>query len=668
MKNNILNEPFQLFFSGCEPEIYYKITSKETDTILFTYMYAQKKGNKFTEERIKMTPSLKMLVDSGAHTFLANADDYIDKPIEYFEEYLEGYVKFLKANKDNIFAAVELDIAQLVGMEKMLEWRKNIFEKLTREEGIPVIYVWHTSDGLPEWERMCKRYPYVGVTFLEDLDSGGTMRKLFTVAKNYGTRVHGFGITGYGSLSKYPFFSVDSSTWLVGSQFGELSWFDGKKLSRLKKSAWKKLYKTKIINLGGNWNLLEREDPYELIRLNVLTFLKMKEHIRKHFSKNAYWIGAPIVEPKDEEEPEEKISPYEYIPKAEWFEGDMEDILEVAENLRIDTALTREEVLTVIKGYYAFCNEDVEPEDYVSADDMYFFLDAFGDEDVNTTAKAKKVLKTYFKENLNGMRDDLLRMKKKSGLELLGKEREHYVEDPKYFEEEVDLAKVEELKGLLTTPPEDSSSAPEIDAYDEELRAKGIELVKKDGAVVRAKRKTRKSRKLLSKEVPILTCDVCYKGQDCPYYKEGYVCALDKEFKKFDCRDIVDVQDAMYGMLNTSLERMQRAMMFEQLDGGVPDPVVTDLIERNMKYMNRLQDMASYGRQIHVERKVVTEEGKTETTETIRANPQQGGLLSQIFGGMSNTRESVNKGREEMEEKYCGSDESGTVEVEKVKS
>ena len=90
-------------------------------------------------------------------------------------------------------------------------------------------------------------------------------------------------------------------------------------------------------------------------------------------------------------------------------------------------------------------------------------------------------------------------------------------------------------------------------------------------------------------------------------------------------------------------------MFFEMQDGGVPDPVVTDLMERNIKYLSKLQDLATYGRQIHVERKVVTEDGKVETTETIRANPQQGGLLSQIFGGMENTRSSVNEARERME-------------------
>lgn len=650
MKTNVLNEPFQLFFSGCEPEIYYEITTKETDTILFTYMYAQKKGNKFMKERIEKTPNVRMLVDSGAHTFLADSDTYADKPVEWFEEYLKGYVKFLKDNKEHIFAAVELDIARLVGQDKVNEWRKNIFEKLTREEGIQIIYVWHIDDGVPAWEKMCQRYPYVGVTFLEGLEAGTIMRDLFSTARKYGTRVHGFGITGYGSLSKYPFFSVDSSTWLVGSQFGELSWFDGRKLFRLKKSDWKKLYKTKIIKMGGNWNLLEREDPYEMIRLNVLTFLNVKAHIRKKMGNKAYWINAPIVSAKEEEmeEETEQVNAYDYIPSAEWFEGEMEDIIEVAENLRIDLRLTTDDVLRVIKGYYAFCVSN-EPEQWVTADDMYFFLDAFGDMQVNTTAKAKRVLKTYFKENLLGQRDDLANMKRKTGSELLPKERDEYITDEKFIDVPLTPAEVSEIKKLLAPPEESSSGMEEVEAYDAELREKGITVITESGEIVGATKKVRRNRKLLSNRVSMVACDTCYKGQDCPYYMEGCVCALDREFKKFDCRDVIDVQDAMYGIVNANLERMNRAMFFEMQDGGLPDPVVTDLMERNIKYLSKLQDLATYGRQIHVERKVVTEDGKVETTETIRANPQQGGLLSQIFGGMENTRSSVNEARERME-------------------
>ena len=77
--------------------------------------------------------------------------------------------------------------------------------------------------------------------------------KMFNVAKRYRTKIHGFAISGSQMLTKFPFYTSDSSTWLVGTQYGEISYFEGRKLSRLKKAKWKTIYKTRLIRLGANW-------------------------------------------------------------------------------------------------------------------------------------------------------------------------------------------------------------------------------------------------------------------------------------------------------------------------------------------------------------------------------------------------------------------------------
>lgn len=41
------------------------------------------------------------------------------------------------------------------------------------------------------------------------------------------TKVHGFGITKMSLLKKYPFYSVDSTTWINGGMYGEVFEFDG---------------------------------------------------------------------------------------------------------------------------------------------------------------------------------------------------------------------------------------------------------------------------------------------------------------------------------------------------------------------------------------------------------------------------------------------------------
>jgi hypothetical protein len=68
-----------------------------------------------------------------------------------------------------------------------------------------------------------------------------------------------------------------------------------------------------------------------------------------------------------------------------------------------------------------------------------------------------------------------------------------------------------------------------------------------------------------------LACDTCYAADKCPDYRAGYVCAYDKEFKKFNTRNVDDVMDAMYGMIEYNLGRFQRMAMFETMDGGMID-------------------------------------------------------------------------------------------------
>ena len=98
--NKYANEPFTLFISGTEPENYFHIVAKETPNMLISYLYAQRKGKKFIRERIEKCPNLRLIVDSGAHTFLSRQDEYKDKTVEYWENYLEGYVQFARENRE----------------------------------------------------------------------------------------------------------------------------------------------------------------------------------------------------------------------------------------------------------------------------------------------------------------------------------------------------------------------------------------------------------------------------------------------------------------------------------------------------------------------------------------------------------------------------------------
>ena len=185
---------------------------------------------------------------------------------------------------------------------------------------------------------------------------------------------------------------------------------------------------------------------------------------------------------------------------------------------------------------------------------------------------------------------------------------------------------------------------PEVEQYDEILRQSNIIPVRDEkGRLVKGQKVFHRPKKLYGENMPKMSCNSCYKAQDCPDYKEGYVCAYNKMFKRFNTRNASDIMDALHGMVELNLERLQRMAFFEIMDGGMADPNVSALIDQNTKLLNMLQQMNAGAKIVAQKRTVVDENGRVEETMTVSSNPQEGGILTKIFGSMQNvTKEAVN--------------------------
>lgn len=300
----IQRQESSLVMSGVESDSYWDIAINEgIGRLLVSFHYIQQKHRNFIKDRLEKNPHVKLMIDSGAHTFHAKEDEFSNKPLSFWENYLERYIKFILDNKDYIFACVELDIANIVGFDKVDYFREKYFEPL-KEEGILVCYVWHEYDGMEYWETMCQRFDYVGFSLVNSSLSDNEITRMVNIARREGALIHGFAVTRVNIMSRLPFFTGDSTTWLVGTQYGELNWFDGRRMRRLKKHLWKTVYKQRFISIGANWELAEMENPYELIRINLIVFKQAEEFIRKNIWGKSYWIDknpkakVPSLRPK----------------------------------------------------------------------------------------------------------------------------------------------------------------------------------------------------------------------------------------------------------------------------------------------------------------------------------------------------------------------------------
>lgn len=174
-----------------------------------------------TSERHLIQNYNVFLLDSGAFTFMSslksgtvNWDDYIGRYADFINEY-------------NVKYFFELDIDVIVGI-KEVERLRNKLESLTNKKCIPV---WHKSRGKDYWLKMVKDYDYVAIGGIVTREIKPSEYKYFTwllnEAKKENCKVHGLGFTNLTGLHKYPFYSVDSTSWLSGNRFGSVSYFNG---------------------------------------------------------------------------------------------------------------------------------------------------------------------------------------------------------------------------------------------------------------------------------------------------------------------------------------------------------------------------------------------------------------------------------------------------------
>ena len=168
-------------------------------------------------EDVLLETSKMFLLDSGAFTFMNNS-----KSVD-FDLYLDKYIDFII--EKNIKYFFELDIDSIVGYKKVLQLR----ERLERKTGRKCIPVWHKSRGLEEYKKICKEYDYIAIGGIVTNEIKRNEYKYFdqllTIARKNKCKVHGLGFTNMKMLYKYPFYSVDSSSWVNGARFGQFHLF-----------------------------------------------------------------------------------------------------------------------------------------------------------------------------------------------------------------------------------------------------------------------------------------------------------------------------------------------------------------------------------------------------------------------------------------------------------
>ena len=633
------NRPFNIFYSGVEDANNFNILyDMGIRNFLMSYHYIQ---NKHLDVKMYEDKGVKFFIDSGAYTYQADPK-YQDTTIEEWEKHIHRYLNWARKHKDMIFAIANLDLENLFGFDIIKEWNEKYFEPFMLETGIPVCFIWHPIDTDLGWEKYCQRYPYVGMSWVSDdgtdldFNYGQSMLR---VAEKYNSVVHGMGMTRTALLTKLSFYTSDSTTWLVGLQYGEINFWNGQKMQRLKKEKWKSAYLDVICNkFNLDPELLEQENTEEMIRANIGAFMEAEEFIQHMAKSRFYWM-------KPKKKQRTSIEDVEF-PPLEWLKGetDFEDWEHYADELNISKEIGKEECCTLIVDCSLFCLYDVEP--YAESFGKTYTDDVIKDihtEWVNRIVPSVEDmildLHDFFVNVVLGVEEKLLYLG--TNFDRIIKEREdsEYITDEEYDYEDVDDLEINNISAKYLPAPKEGEEAPEISELDDEIfEEQGIIPVRdENGHFLKGQRKVLKPKKLYSEKYPKLACDICVNAQRCPQYKAGYVCAYNKMFNRYNTRDMGDVIQAMQGIVDLSMQRLQRSMLTEVMNGGMPDPNVSQMMNQSMQMLNNLQRMYESSNQEMIRQTRVLRADGTQEMTTQVSNPQSGGILAQIFGNMNNS-------------------------------
>ena len=278
-----------LYFSASSTGDFQQLYDFGIREILVSYFYIQKNLSYYD----KMLPLLKkdggiFMTDSGAFSFMGKfpegSDEYEEaQHEEFWIPYLESYTKWIREHKEYIFSVANLDLDTIVGKRIVDKWNREYFEPLEKE-GIQVVYVAHESDEQPSivgrLREYCQRYEYVGINQAHK----GKAAQIYQLIKMYHRRIHGFAWTELGLIKHYPFFSVDSVTWLGGVRFGTTYDYDGKNFRTLdyKHKYLRKAHRIKYEKAGVDFEqVTKKEERKNINKMNLLGWLGFRKEYLK---------------------------------------------------------------------------------------------------------------------------------------------------------------------------------------------------------------------------------------------------------------------------------------------------------------------------------------------------------------------------------------------------
>lgn len=287
------------FFAGAENKQWSIVLEKEqVKNRFFSYYYTRKSKDDTKSLKYNFSKSDILIVDSGAHTFFSESDQSLtasvhkkkSKTKESSDEYWEKYLEWLIRNKNHLTYFVELDIGELVGQKKVIAWRKQLDKHGLLNKCITVCHPAVTSYETYLRELNESQSKYVAIEGLRPGQPQIPYGKYVLAAHKNNIKIHGFALTNQSIVSRYPFYSVDSTSWLAPLKFGSIQYMNKGRISSVN-SKDKKLLAQRVRTSSTCYNSsISRVDQSYTLLHNSIAALK---HFENYYTR--LWAKRGIV-------------------------------------------------------------------------------------------------------------------------------------------------------------------------------------------------------------------------------------------------------------------------------------------------------------------------------------------------------------------------------------
>ncbi len=216
-----------IYFAAVDPVTLKDAIVENTDYILCSYHYFNNQTSVVAIKDIqKEFPKKTLFTDSGAFSAYSSG-----KKIN-----LSNYCLYLKSIRPTIYAGLDVigDPVKTIENQKYMEG----------EFGLNPIPTFHVGEELKHLERLLKDYDYIalgGMVMAGNLKS--FLDKVWQVIlqSKPELKVHGFGMTSQKNIERYPWYSIDSTSYDRATRFGIVTLADSEcNLYTKSTSNWKK--------------------------------------------------------------------------------------------------------------------------------------------------------------------------------------------------------------------------------------------------------------------------------------------------------------------------------------------------------------------------------------------------------------------------------------------